>query len=55
MVLREDGPGGLGSIGAGDMKDVLLRTPQQMETGFTVWRDPTGQWHIYRPDGTEIQ
>ena len=22
--------------------------------GFTVWRDPTGQWHTYRPDGTEI-
>ena len=24
------------------------------ENGFTVWRDPTGQWHTYRPDGTEI-
>lgn len=22
--------------------------------GFTVWRDPTGTWHTYRPDGTEI-
>ena len=22
--------------------------------GFTVWRDPIGAWHTYRPDGTEI-
>ncbi|MCU1358790.1 MAG: hypothetical protein JWN99_79, partial [Ilumatobacteraceae bacterium] len=22
--------------------------------GFTVWRDPHGYWHTYRPDGTEI-
>ncbi|MCU1361343.1 MAG: hypothetical protein JWN99_2632, partial [Ilumatobacteraceae bacterium] len=22
--------------------------------GFTVWRDPTGYWHTYRPDSTEI-
>jgi hypothetical protein len=22
--------------------------------GFTVERDPTGRWHTYRPDGTEI-
>ena len=22
--------------------------------GFTVWRDPNGHWHTYRPDGTEI-
>ena len=21
---------------------------------FRVWRDPTGRWHTYRPDGTEI-
>ncbi len=25
------------------------------EKGFTVWRDPAGQWHTYRPDGTEIE
>jgi hypothetical protein len=24
------------------------------ENGFRVWRDPAGQWHTYRPDGTEI-
>ncbi len=23
--------------------------------GFTVWRDPQGDWHTYRPDGTEIR
>ena len=25
------------------------------QTGFTVWRDPQGHWHTYRPDGTEIE
>lgn len=24
------------------------------QKGFRVWRDPTGAWHTYRPDGTEI-
>ena len=24
------------------------------QKGFTIWRDPSGQWHTYRPDGTEI-
>lgn len=23
--------------------------------GFRCWRDPTGRWHVYRPDGTEIR
>lgn len=22
--------------------------------GYTVWRDPAGRWHTYRPDGTEL-
>lgn len=22
--------------------------------GYTTWRDPTGVWHTYRPDGTEL-
>jgi len=22
--------------------------------GYQTWRDPTGHWHTYRPDGTEI-
>ena len=22
--------------------------------GYRTWRDPTGHWHTYRPDGTEI-
>lgn len=24
------------------------------QKGFRVWRDPTGRWHVYRRDGTEI-
>jgi hypothetical protein len=24
------------------------------QRGYRTWRDPTGQWHTYRPDGTEI-
>jgi hypothetical protein len=24
------------------------------QRGYKTWRDPTGQWHIQRPDGTEI-
>ena len=24
------------------------------ERGYTVWRDPNGDWHLYRPDGTEV-
>ena len=24
------------------------------QKGFTTWRDPSGGWHTYRPDGTEI-
>ena len=27
---------------------------RQKQKGFTVWRDPDGQWHTYRPNGTEI-
>mgnify|MGYP001827915742 CR=1 FL=1 len=24
------------------------------QKGFTVWRDPSGEWHTLRPDGSEI-
>ncbi len=24
------------------------------QKGFRLWRDPSGTWHFYRPDGTEI-
>jgi hypothetical protein len=24
------------------------------QRGYQTWRDPTGHWHTYRPDGTEI-
>jgi hypothetical protein len=30
------------------------RHNQWKNRGFTVWRDPAGNWHTYRPDGTEI-
>jgi Domain of unknown function (DUF222) len=26
----------------------------KQQHGFRTWRDPTGHWHICRPDGTEI-
>lgn len=25
------------------------------QKGFAVWRDPSGEWHVSRPDGTEIE
>lgn len=25
------------------------------QKGFSVWRDPAGEWHVYRPDGSEIE
>jgi hypothetical protein len=25
------------------------------EHGYQTWRDPNGQWHIQRPNGTQIQ
>jgi uncharacterized protein DUF222 len=25
------------------------------QKGFSVWRDPAGEWHVHRPDGTEIE
>ncbi len=25
------------------------------QKGFSVWRDAAGGWHVYRPDGTEIE
>lgn len=30
------------------------RHNQMKNRGFTVWRDPNGVFHTYRPDGTEI-
>ncbi len=24
------------------------------QRGYQTWRDPTGHWHTYRPDGTEF-
>ena len=30
------------------------RHNRHKEHGYTVWRDPPGHWHVYRPDGVEI-
>lgn len=30
------------------------RHNRHKQRGFTVRRDQSGQWHTYRPDGTEI-
>ena len=31
------------------------RHNRHKQKGFAVWRDPTGCWHVRRPDGTEIE
>jgi hypothetical protein len=31
-----------------------LRHNLTKNRGFTVWRDRSGDWHTYRPDGTEV-
>lgn len=31
------------------------RHNRHKQKGFAVWRDPTGEWHVYRPDGSEIE
>ena len=31
------------------------RHNRHKQKGFTVWRDPTGLWHTFRPDGSEIE
>ncbi len=45
--------GGLTNPGNGGPK--CQRHNLFKERGFTVWRDPTGEWHTYRPDGSEIE
>ncbi len=30
------------------------RHNRHKQKGFAVWRDPSGVWHTYRPDGSEI-
>ncbi|MEZ5243478.1 MAG: HNH endonuclease signature motif containing protein [Acidimicrobiales bacterium] len=31
------------------------RHNRHKQKGFAFWRDPTGEWHVYWPDGTEIE
>jgi hypothetical protein len=36
--------------------DLLCKRHNRLKNhGFTTRRDPDGTWHVYRPDGTEIQ
>ena len=38
-----------------DNNDLLCGYHNRLkQKGFRLWRDPTGIWHFYRPDGTEI-
>ena len=45
---------GGGSTNPGNGGPACGRHNRMKERGFTAWRDPAGQWHTYRPDGTEI-
>ena len=46
---------GGGSTNPGNGGPACGRHNRMKERGFTVWRDPAGRWHTYRPDGTEIE
>ncbi len=50
--LLEHGRGGRTNPGNG--APLCGRHNRWKQKGFTVYRDPTGQWHTYRPDGTKI-
>ena len=49
---RPHGRGGRTNPGNG--APACGRHNRRKERGFTVWRDKSGEWHTYRPDGTEI-
>ena len=44
-----------GRTNPGNRAPLCGRHNRLKETGYRVWRDPTGHWHLYRPDGTEIE
>ncbi len=50
--LDEHGQGGRTNPGNG--APLCGKHSRWKQKGFTVWRDPAGQWHTVRPDGTEI-
>jgi hypothetical protein len=51
---RDDGGGG-GCTCPGNGGPACGKHNRHKEHGYTVRRDPTGQWHTHRPDGTEIE
>src|SRR5690606_32214941 len=46
--------GARGSTSPGNGAPLCGKHNRLKNHGFTTWRDPAGQWHTYRPDGTEI-
>ncbi|CAN5849327.1 hypothetical protein BH23ACT2_BH23ACT2_08430 [soil metagenome] len=53
--LRPWGDGGGGCTDPGNGGAACGKHNRHRQAGFTVTRDPAGQWHTYRPDGTEIE
>jgi hypothetical protein len=43
-----------GKTNPGNGAPLCGRHNRWKQKGFTVWRDPTSEWHTYRPNGTEI-
>ena len=50
--LQPHGQGGATSPANG--APLCGRHNRWKQKGYATWRDPTGTWHTYRPDGTEI-
>ena len=48
------GDRGGGSTNPGNGGPACGKHNRYKQQGFTVWRDPAGRWHTYRPDGTEV-
>ncbi len=44
-----------GKTNPGNGAPMCGRHNRLKEHGYRVWRDPTGEWHLYRPDGTEVR
>ena len=44
-----------GRTNPGNGAPLCGRHNRTKEHRYTVWRDPAGEWHTYRPDGTEIE
>jgi hypothetical protein len=44
-----------GETRVGNGKPLCQKHNRLKEHGYQTWRDPNGQWHIQRPNGTQIQ